>query len=397
MEEIKNTVAEIEQEIAILYCDGYTDNSQEIKIKKAELLELYQKFKAITKQPKKVEEQENLVDQITAQELEIENRISEIEQDIAILYNDGYVDESESIKGKKAELLTLYEKLTEFRKNKAKSDKYDVLKNKPTKEQIELQNQMSEIELDIAILRNDGYTDNSKEIKGKNAELLELYRKFSKLLKSDSKPDKKKSKTKVAEQIELGAKLELKQKPKVELKLDKKLDKKPAHKLVSEQEDNSLAAQISRLKEKIAILEEEKEKKTDPKDKNRKVRQIAILKSQIESLEKEKTLQDSRLLANKGKRFEKVKNVLEGIAVLPGKALNAIKNRFSKPKATNSAEVAEFIAKLDRVAQGKIKDNPFEVDKSQQGKDVPPTNHGSKDKSKSAPVVGDDGRGGFGD
>ena len=95
LKRIDKEIEEKELDLAILYNEGYTDDSDEIKAIREEITEMYEGRQAII-----IEEKLK----------EMDKEIEEKELDLAILYNEGYTDDSDEIKEIREELMEMYER-----------------------------------------------------------------------------------------------------------------------------------------------------------------------------------------------------------------------------------------------------------------------------------------------
>lgn len=127
LNQIEKEIEEKEQDLAMKYYEGYTDNSQEIQEIISERDELYKRRQEMLEQQSK----------------EIEKQIEEKELDLAIKYNEGYTDDSKEVQDIKKELEKLYKKRQEILEPK-KETKKDNTQKEDKKEEPEPQENSEE-------------------------------------------------------------------------------------------------------------------------------------------------------------------------------------------------------------------------------------------------------------
>lgn len=180
-DEINKMIEEKEQEIAILYQEGYTDSSPEVNDLKSaiDLLNknLIENFADEIKKPK-----------LTKEQIELNKSIEEKEREIAVLYQEGYTDSSQEIKSLKNELNKLYMKQKPIQQEKEeKVEKINIEKKGGyTRSQLILKDKINEKEQEKSVLYQEGYTDESAEVKDINSEIEELYKKMDEIGKDSN-------------------------------------------------------------------------------------------------------------------------------------------------------------------------------------------------------------------
>ena len=98
----------------------------------------------------------------------IDKEIEEKELDLAIRYNEGYTDDSQEIQDIMKERDELYNR------------RQTIIIEEKLKE---IDKKIEKIELDLAIKYNEGYTDDSPEVKDIMSERDELYKSIQDILK----------------------------------------------------------------------------------------------------------------------------------------------------------------------------------------------------------------------